>query len=452
LIKLWSHPIAHLASSAGLLSATARMKILCTGDIHIGRRPSRLPERIDCAALSCAKSWSSIVEKAVEERVDLVALSGDLVDKANRFYEAVGPLEQGIRELARRGIRTVAVAGNHDHDTLPWLADGLSPDFTLLGRGGRWERLTVERDGAPAVHVDGWSFPRAHHRDDPLRGYERREDDGLPVLGLLHADLEQPTSSYAPVRLADLRRQGVGFWLLGHVHNPGLREEAGAATVLYPGSPQAMDPGEGGLHGVWLVEIQEGRRFGARHLPLSRVRYEVVDVDVEGIEEPGALGRRISDAVMRRMRDIVENGCGPLRYLSCRIRLVGRTPLHRSLERHLAEVRDMELPYEGVMAVVEQVEIATRPARDLADLARGQDAPAVLARLIGALEEGSLGPEQERLLASAIRVTDDVRTAASYRDLSDRDVAGLPPEAIREILRDHALLLVDSLLAQKEAV
>jgi exonuclease SbcD len=426
------------------------MKILCAGDIHIGRRPSRLPEGIDSSALSCANCWTAIVEKAIEERVDLVALSGDVVDQANRFYEAVGPLEQGVRDLARRGIRTVAVAGNHDHDTLPWLADGLPEDFVLLGRGGRWERVTLQCEGAPALHVDGWSFPQGHHRDDPLHGYPNADGDSLPVLGLLHADLDQPGSSYAPVRLDDLRRQRAGFWLLGHVHKPDLREEAGATTVLYPGSPQAMDPGEGGRHGIWMVEIKEGRRFRTRHLPLSRVRYEQIEVNVDGLEEPGALGRRITDAVHQRLRHLVEEGCGPLRYLSCRVRLVGRTPLHRTLGRHLEEVRALQLPFEQVTAVIEQVEVGTRPARDFGALARGQDAPAVLARLVTAIESGSLDPEQERLVAAALRSAEDVRHATAYRDLSDREEAALTPDEAHMILRDHAALLVDALLAQKE--
>lgn len=390
------------------------------------------------------------METAISERVDLVALSGDIVDQANRFYEAIGPLELGIRELARNGIQTVAVAGNHDHDTLPWLAEGLSQDFTLLGRGGRWERVTINRDGSPALHVDGWSFPQGRRREDPLRGFEERTDDGLPVLGLLHADLEQPNSSYAPVRIGDLRRQAVGFWLLGHVHAPALREEGGAATLLYPGSPQAMDPGEPGLHGVWVVEVEEGRRFRARHLPLSRVRYETVEVDLDGVEEPGALVSCVADALRGHLRDLVDEDCGPLSYLGCRVRLLGRTILHRSIEKYIEEVQQLELTCGDTMAVVERVEVATRPSRDLEELSRGQGAPAVLARLTSALDAGVLDAEQERLVAEALRSGGAVRSASAYRELRDTSEADLSREETEDTLRSSAALLIDSLLAQKE--
>jgi hypothetical protein len=39
--------------------------------------------------------------------------------------------------------------------------------------------------------------------------------------------------------------------------------------VLYPGSPQALDPGESGLHGAWIIELLPGNRFSARQFTLS---------------------------------------------------------------------------------------------------------------------------------------------------------------------------------------
>ena len=90
------------------------MKILCAADVHIGRRPSRLPERIDTGSLSCARAWEAIVDRAISEKVDLLLVAGDLVDEKNRYYEAAGPVEAGVRALADAGIELIAVAGNHD--------------------------------------------------------------------------------------------------------------------------------------------------------------------------------------------------------------------------------------------------------------------------------------------------------------------------------------------------
>lgn len=437
------------------------MKILCAGDLHIGRRPSRLPG-IDCGPLSCATTWSAIVEKAIEEGVDLVALSGDVVDQANRYYEAIGPLEAGIRKLASRGIRTVAVAGNHDFDVLPALSESLpAEDFRLLGRGGRWERFTYTSDGRPVLYIDGWSFPQQRHTANPLLGQDTSQANAVravPVLGLLHADLDQPRSLYAPVRLTDLRSQAVDFWLLGHVHAPRHLKEGGA-QVLYPGSPQAMDPGEQGVHGAWMVEIDSGGRFTATAVPLATVRYERVTVDLDGVADPLAIGPRVTEAVQRRLEECVEAGCGPLRYLSVRLALTGRTGIHGEIgDIRDRIVNDLKTEHAGVRAVVEQVELSTGPALDLESLARTGDATGLLARLVLALDRptGTTpkgdGPvaEHERLVRAAAQAAADSRAAPAYSALPRHEVE-MPLDDARRVLAEQAMVLLDALLAQKEA-
>lgn len=425
------------------------MKILCTADVHIGRRPSRLPESVDSAALSCARVWSALVDRAIAERVDLLLIAGDLVDHANRFYEAAGAAEAGVRALAAEGIATIAVAGNHDYDTLPWIGRGFAPEiFRVLGSGGSWERHTVVVDGRAALHIDGWSFPAAIVADDPARDHPRWPRDGVPVIGMLHGDLGQPVSRHAPLSLPSLRSAPVDFWVLGHVHRHARHEQPGNATVLYPGSPQAMDPGEPGVHGPWLLEIDGGGRIEARQLPISTVRYETLDVSLEGVTAEGEVDRRVVDRVQEALQG-VEAEAGPLKYLSVRVRLVGRTALHRWLERRSwAQVAGLEARHGEMRGLVERVEVATRPERDLAALARGHDAPALLAAFVRNLERGELSSFENELVHRARARVDQVRAARQYLPLRE-DADPLPEAAVQAVLGEQALLLLDELLAER---
>lgn len=428
------------------------LKILCTADVHIGRRPSRLPQRVDVAALSCARAWETVVRRAVEERVDLLLVAGDLVDEANKFYEAAGPVEAGVRMLAEAGIPLLAVAGNHDHDSLPWLA-GRFPDerFRLLGPGGQWERHTVVRDGRPVLHVDGWSFPGPVMRDDPLDGYPGRARDGVPVLGMVHGDLDQAGSRHAPLASAGLRARPVDFWLLGHVHRSARHSGIGVADLLYPGSPQAMDPGEPGLHGPWLLEVDDGGRFSARQLPLSTVRYESRDVSLEGVEDEGEVHQRIVDGVRHAVAEI-ESEAGGLRYLSLRLRLVGRTRMDRWLrEFDWTETDGLESRLGEIAAVVERVEVVTRPLLDLEAIAKGRDAPALLARLVQGLDSGELDERQEGLLREASARAAEVSRMSRYMPVREEGVEAGDAQT-GELLRGQALLLLDVLLADREGV
>ncbi|MDQ3547663.1 MAG: DNA repair exonuclease [Chloroflexota bacterium] len=429
------------------------MRILCTGDIHIGRRASRLPDplpgHLDAEQFSCAAAWGAVVDTALREQVDIVAISGDVVDRQNRYFEAVGPFERGLRHLADAGIEVVAVTGNHDFDVLPLLARGVaSPHIRLLGTIGRWERYTVERSGAAVLHIDGWSFPSMQVLTNPLISYPAPPDDGVPVLGLLHADLDQSTSQYAPVALSDLRQGRVAAWLLGHVHHPRAITGPGRPLVLYPGSPMAMDPGETGAHGPWLLELAPGQPFSYRQIPTSCIRYETLSIVLDGIDEPGDLRDHISGSIQQRLGEIARDG-GELACVSFRVTLTGRTPLHRELPNHLKEVvADFQPQTRSVTGFVDRVFYETRPAFDIDDLVKRNDPPGELARVLAALEAGAVSADCRGLLDDTMARLNEVRRHRTYGAIAD-DERPDHETARRHLLREGYRLL-DTLVAQRE--
>lgn len=453
------------------------MKILCSGDLHIGRKAARLPASLlglDGKMFTASQAWLDLVQTARNLRVDLVLLSGDVVDRANRYFEAFGPLEHGLAALAQAQIPVVAVAGNHDFDVLPKLAQSFPQEqFRLLGVPGRWERHTIYKDGSAVLHIDGWSFPRQHVHQDPLAGYRPEPTEGVPVIGLLHCDLDKTQSAYAPVAAADLLRQPVSFWLLGHIHAPMLRQEAGQPGILYPGSPMALDPGEPGLHGPWLLTVEPGGAVTAEQLPLSRVRYDTVTVDLTGASYRDQVDKAIAEALRLHVQDAVMEQGDSLRCLVTALNLQGATPLHRSLAGMLSDLNDLTVPHQDAWAVVDRVWYNTRPPRDLETLAQGSGPPGVLAKDLLALSRA--GDARRAELLEAARAEVESAFQAFRRDL-DLAGAGHPAELLRgsgsgggagdrsgdtqgtdsqddilaALLEQQGLLLLDQLLAQKE--
>jgi DNA repair protein SbcD/Mre11 len=443
------------------------LKLLCAADLHIGRRPARLPRSWAGGRISAAHAWDDLVARALDLRVDAVLLAGDVVDQDNRYFEAWGPIGRGVRRLKEAGIAVVAVAGNHDHHTLHEVAAEVGAGhLVVLGRGGRWERWTLRgADGSPRLHVDGWSFPAARHADDPTASYDLAPpDDGAPVLGLLHCDLDGREPRYAPVPTASLARIPVAAWVLGHIHKPDLRHGLGPPS-LYPGSLLALDPGEPGRRGAWLLEL-DGRRPPSFHpVPLSRVRYETVTVPVDGVEDVDTLRGVVGAALQGRLAEVVEADAGPLALLSFRVRLTGRTALHADIAPALANLGDLDLSEGGVRLTVERVDADVRPALDLDDLARGSDAPALLARLLIGLEHapgpdhGSVDPD---LMSGARRAAASIAARPYYAALQAAggdDAAAVAvdggaepdsPAAVRAALRRQASRLLDELMGQKE--
>jgi len=429
------------------------VRVLCTGDIHIGRRASRLPDplpsHLDAGQFSSAAAWETIVDMAVREQVDLVAISGDVVDRQNRYFEAIGPFERGLGRLADAGIEVVAVTGNHDFDVLPILARGSAGQhMRLLGIGGKWERYTFTRDGVAALHVDGWSFPSEHVLGNPLDTYTPQPGDDAPVLGLLHADLDQSASNYAPVSLSDLRRQPVAAWLLGHIHHPQAISQDGQPLVLYPGSPLAMDPGETGTHGPWLLEIRAGHEVVARQLPTSLIRYEPLPIDLDGVCDREELLNLVTSAIQQRLGEIARDS-GELACVAFRLTLIGRTQLQRDLPRYLRELTDdFVLQARTVTGYVERWRDETRPAIDMQALASRNDPPGEVARVLIALEADPTPAAYQRLLDDTLARLNEVRRHRNYVAIADDERPDLAT-ARAHLLREGYRLL-DALVAQRE--
>jgi len=424
------------------------LRVLGAGDLHIGRRSSKVPGEHDGQQHSCAAAWGAVVELALAEQVDLVALSGDLVDRQNRYFEAIGPLENGLRRLTEANIDIVAVTGNHDFDVLPQLVETLgSSHFHLLGRQGKWERLRIVRDGKPMLYVDGRSFPQESVTGDPLAGYAF-PNDGTPVLGVLHGDLDQPLSRYSPIRLDDLRRMPVAFWLLGHIHAPRLLADGVGPPVLYPGSPQAMDPGESGVHGAWLIEFRPDGSVNQQQVPLSTVRYETVSVNLNGIETEDAARQTIVHAVRSALNAALAER-GRLECLCCRLTLTGRTRLYRQLPALIQnEVAPLDLMIGGVTGVIEQVANETRPEIDLAAVSMRNDPPGEVARVIQAFEQDDLSQDYRELVSTTVDRLRAVHRSRPFGDVSVDEEPG--QEQARRYLLEEAWALLDTLVAQRE--
>lgn len=434
----------------GYLMTADNRTLLCTGDLHLGRRPTRIPAELDGPRFSPKAAWRSTVQEAIDRAVDAVLVTGDVVDRENRFFEAYGPFEAGLERLDDATIPVVVVSGNHDFDVLPGLIDGLDLERVhVLGEDGDWERTTIERNGDPLCYVDGWSYPDEHVLQSPLEGYDRSSPADAPLIGLVHADLDVPESEYAPVQTADLVDTPVDAWLLGHVHKPRVHRPADP-FVVYPGSPQALHPGERGRHGPWTITVDSTGRVDAEQVPLASLRYDHLEVDVGDADDSTEVPSLVSDRVSDHVRRDVETGT--LELLLARVVLTGRTPVHGELVEQRNAIEEQLSFEEGSLPVrVETLEVETGPEVDLDALARGDSPAAHLADLLLALQRGEADEEYRQLIADARDAMQRVYASSAYNELRREGREDPPDETDAvETLERQGKLLLDALLEQKE--
>lgn len=425
---------------------TVTTRLLCVGDLHLGKRPSRTPAGAAAIGatperLGPAAAWRRCVEYAKSARVDAVLLAGDVVERIEDRFAAFDALRRGVEELTRAGIQVLGVTGNHDVEALPRLAS-LLPEFRLLGRGGVWEEVPLAgRDGATVL---GWSFPAKQHHDSPLEGLPQRRGNGLRI-GLLHGDLDATHSPYAPVASSELELADADAWLLGHVHTPSPLSASKPRGYL--GSVVALDPSESGPRGPWLLTIEKGAlRF--EHLPLAPLRYEHVAIDLMGGDLLAALDR-VAREVEARVRD---SGATP-HVVGLRGMLTGAPADPRELERDLARLATEPYEHSGsdqngsaFLVFVDKLIDETRPPLDIAARAERGDHVGLVARRVTVLERG--GAAANDVLRAARRALgDDIARLAQRLGLED---LGVTDDVLARALRRAGLDVAQRLVEQVE--
>ena len=433
-----------------------RGRLLAIGDIHLGTRPSRVPAIVaeglggGIASLTPAAALASAVELAVRERVDGVLFAGDVVESNNARFEALPALEGAVRRLAEAGIPAVGVAGNHDVDALPRVAD-LIEGFRLLGRGGQWESTVLDANAAPLAEIVGWSFPEQRVTTSPVRALLDTPlapaAAGVPRIGLLHGDLGASGGHYAPIARQELDDAGLDAWLLGHIHKPSLA--AGATPCGYLGSLVGLDPTETGAHGPWMIRLSQGGAIVPELLPTAPLRWEAVDVRPARDLAPDDVEDLLFAEAEATARRLVDEG-SKHRVLGLRLHLVGPVDAIRAIRTRIGREawRDVQRSVADTTVFIEQVSDRLEVAADLHELARGEDPPGLLARKLLLLEEA--GDERRALLDRTRTALAAFANDARFTPLDDLRDAGDPlsDEALVDYLQQSGMETLQKLLGR----
>lgn len=366
------------------------MKIVVTGDIHIGKRSTAIDD--NAPELSSKYTWEQLVGYCLDNPVDLLLLTGDIVDRDNRFFEALSPLQKGLKRLNEHGIPVYMVAGNHDYDVLPEIVRVEAiPNLFLLGENGGWESRIFQKKGHE-IQLIGWSFPGQFHTVDPVGELPAgliRED--IPTLALVHGDLYTQRGKYAPMSLSRLKEHShVEAWLLGHIHKPCILHEQ--PLILYPGSPHALHPKETGEHGPYILYVEEGK-IRTEQLPFSPVRYEWVRIDISSVTDKESYRRHLYASLREYASRI---GGRHLKYVVYDLELTGEYNDPRELKQWETELLDYngnESFEEKIRTVVYQVS----PRIKAEDFVHDPSYMGVLAQSILLLERGETNDFIRRL-------------------------------------------------------
>jgi len=187
----------------------------------------------------------------------------------------------------------------------------------------------------------------------------------------------------------------------------------------------------------------------AEQILLASVRYDQVSVDVSGVEDPQEATSVISEEIKEHVRSELDTRSLELSLV--RVHLTGRTDAHSALvDRHRSMERDLGFRERSVSVRIESIDVDTRPAIDLEDLAEGDNAAAYLADLLLEIENGDTRESYGNMVDDSLAAVRQAHSANAYNPLRRETELRDPDDndAI-EHLEQQARVLLDTLLSQK---
>ncbi len=387
----------------------------------IGSTAPHVAEQLREASLA---AFDSLVGLCLERRVAFLVVAGDIYDGPERGLRAQLRFRDGLARLSTAGIPSFVVHGNHDPVETGWSAlGGPWPERVTVFGTGKVQAVPVESDGIPLATVQGISFAQRSERENLALKFAHSAGPGVQV-GVLHCNVQGAASDYddySPCTLDDLRRIGLDYWALGHVHARMIlsgHRGSDEPWVVYPGNLQARSPkpSERGMKGAVVVHVSGGRVADLEPVGCDAVRFDLVELDIAEIADLAELRDRLAGASRDRLRSA--DG----RSLVLRGQLVGQSDLHLDLRRPgtlqdlLVALRE-DFAEDQPFCWWDSIDDLSRPAVDLDAARAGSD---FAADLIALADELGLS------LATDDSAVDDLAT-----DLSE----GLPgPLRARRVL------------------
>lgn len=279
------------------------LKLLHAADLHLDSAFEALPA--GKAAIRRAEQrrlLSSLAALAASEDVDLVLLSGDLLDSGSAYYETGEALLRCLRQIS---VPVFIAPGNHD----PYVPGSPYQRLHFPENVHIFTENTVGSVFLPELNtrVYGAAFTDKH-APALLRDFHAAEEPGVWKLLCLHGEVGNEASVYDPISERELTESGLSYAALGHIHTASGLRRMGETWFSWPGCPEGRGFDECGEKTVNLVTLDDAGGCELRTACIASRRYEQLRVDVSGLDPLLAVNTVLPDDTVRDVYRIVLTG------------------------------------------------------------------------------------------------------------------------------------------------
>lgn len=249
------------------------IKCIHTGDLHLGSQFKNFDFNKDYCSDRRLELWevfNRIVDRAINNNVDFLFIAGDIYE--DRYF-TIGDIKR-VRDKFKEAVNTniIIAAGNHDplnkgnlYECINWPSNVHIFDSCSLS--------CLEFNDYNTI-IWGYSWNRKEERENLLSNIQKLDTSKLNIL-LLHGDILNKNTPYLPIDKRTLTSIGFDYVALGHIHKPQFIEK----NIAYCGSPEPLNNGELGEHGIIEGTIEKGN-LNMEFIPFAKRQYITGEINI----------------------------------------------------------------------------------------------------------------------------------------------------------------------------
>lgn len=270
------------------------IRLLHLADVHLGRPFQMLGEKGASQRRALEAALTRVVDLAIERRVHLVLVAGDLFDSARPSPAMLDVAGRQFRRLEDARIRAAVVAGNHDAGD-----DGRVAGVDILraaSPGTLWVGREVETHTFRELDLTLIArSPVAGATVSPLSGWPARPATRFAI-GLTHGSSYRAGVVDVPgvIHPQEIRDAGLDYLALGDWHS-AMEVVPPPTAAWYAGAPELLAFDQEGAGHALLVEVAAPGEAAVTRLRVGRRRYRRLELDLGLLDDDG-LRRALEDA------------------------------------------------------------------------------------------------------------------------------------------------------------
>ena len=264
-------------------------RFLHASDFHLENPLADLddcPEHLtDLVVQAPRNAFELMVEAAIEEQVDFVILSGDLINPETAGPYGISLLLGGFERLKEAG-KQVFWSGGLSDVSARWPDSIDLPDNVTVFSPTQTQVVSVQRAGRWICRVIG----RSCSGDPVVRTQDYQvESSELFTIGV----------GYGEVTSETLTENRFNYWALGGLHQRRVFEQGNDCIAVYPGTPQGRSLSETGQHGFDVVDVDVNQKIRVQNQSADEFRYCRVTFNEQELAAVGCIENLIGERIYR---------------------------------------------------------------------------------------------------------------------------------------------------------